>query len=89
MSHGPGVFQVAEKRCNECLFTPARIVSEERKAEIVAACERNDSYFVCHKGSLAGNDRLCCRGFYDAHQTLVIALAKKLDVVRFVPIPET
>jgi hypothetical protein len=84
----PGHFLVAEKRCAECLFTPNRVVSAERAAEIVEKCEREGSYFVCHKGSLTGNDQLCCRGFYDAHETRVTRLAKVLDLVKFVPIPK-
>ncbi len=83
----PGKFLVAEKRCRECLFTTNRIVSEVRAAEIVKDCEANGTYFVCHKGTLTGNDQLCCRGFYDAHETRVTRLAKALNVVKFIPLP--
>lgn len=85
----PGKFLVCEKMCPECLFTPARIVDEERKAQIIEGCQREGTYFVCHKGSLTGNDQLCCRGWYDANQTAsIVVLAKALGVVKFVPVPK-
>jgi hypothetical protein len=84
----PGKFLVCEKMCPECLFTPARIVDEERKAQIIEGCQREGTYFVCHKGSLTGNDQLCCKGFFDQVQTTITELAKSLEVVKFVPVPK-
>ena len=83
----PGHFLVCEKLCPECLFTPARVVSEERQQEIIEQCKDEGSYFICHKGSLTGNNQLCCRGFYDNVDTTVIRLAKRLGLVKFVPVP--
>lgn len=83
-----GVFQVCEKMCDECLFTKARIVSEDRQKKIIEECERDGTYFVCHKGSLAGNGQLCCRGFFDNVETTVTGLAKELGLVRYVPVPK-
>ena len=85
----PGKLLVCEKMCAECLFTPARIVSEERQKAIIQGCQRDGTYFVCHKGSLTGNQQLCCRGFFDNVDTLVIRLAKQLDLVHYVPVPVT
>lgn len=87
----PGKFLVCEKRCAECLFTPAKIVGDERKQEILDGIEKHQDgyYFVCHKGSLTGNDQLCCRGWYDANpQAAIVVLAKALNVVKFVPVPK-
>lgn len=81
-------FQVCEKRCDECLFTPAKIVNEARKKQLIESCKADGSFFVCHKGSLTGNDQLCCRGFYDAVQTPTIVLAKAWGLVRFVEVPK-
>ena len=83
-----GVFQVCEKQCAQCLFTKARIVSDARAKEVIADCEKKGTYFVCHKGSLAGNNQLCCRGFFDNVETTVTALAKELGLVRYVPVPK-
>jgi hypothetical protein len=84
----PGSFLVCEKRCPECLFTPAKVVDDQRKQQILASTKKDGSYFVCHKGSLTGNDQLCCKGFYEAYpDAMVIQLAKALGVVKFVPVP--
>jgi hypothetical protein len=77
------LFEVAEKQCDQCLFTERRIVSEARKEKIIASCQRSDLYFSCHKFQQAGRD-VCCRGFYDNEKTLVIKLAEILGRVRFV-----
>lgn len=85
----PSHLQVCEKMCDQCLFTKNKIVDDDRKAELVRQIERSGTYFVCHKGSLAGNHQLCCKGFYDNHRTLAIALAQHLDRVKFIPVPKT
>lgn len=84
----PGKFLVAQKRCTQCLYTPAKIVSDDRREQLIAETVQADSYFVCHKGTLTGNNQLCCRGFYETEDTMVIRLAKALGVVEFVPVPE-
>lgn len=86
----PNKFLVCNKRCAECLFTPAKIVGDERKEEILEGIQAGKAhYFVCHKGSLTGNDQLCCRGWYDANpQAHIVRMAKALDVVKFVPVPK-
>lgn len=80
---------VCERKCDECLFTPGRIVRPGRVREIVKACHAEGTYFVCHKGSLTGNNKLVCRGFYDTQKTQVIRIAERLGVVHFVPVPGT
>ena len=69
---------ICAKRCNECLFSNNKIVSDERKAEIIEDCLTNDTFFVCHK-----TDNTCCRGFWDNHNrdTLILRLA----VGEFIP----
>ena len=67
-----------------------KTVGEERKQELLDGIQKGEAnYFVCHKGSLTGNDQLCCRGWYDANQTAsIVVLAKALGVVKFVPVPK-
>jgi hypothetical protein len=55
---------VMKERCDECLFSPDRIVSNERAAEVLADCAENGTHFICHKATLKGR-HVCCRGFYD------------------------
>lgn len=87
----PAKLLVCEKRCPNCLFGPAKLVSDERRDEILANIDSpltRGSYFTCHKGSLSGNNQLVCRGWYDANpQSLIVRLALQLDVVKFVPVP--
>ena len=79
--------EVCEERCDQCLFTANRIVSGERAAELIKGCNKTGKFFVCHKGSINGNDNLCCRGFYDLQSTPITQIAGRLDLVKFVPVP--
>lgn len=83
-----GHFDVAEKRCDQCLFSSACIVSPERKAQVLADCERRDTHFICHKFTANGSEA-CCRAFYDEDplRTNLMRIAARLGAVRFVPVP--
>lgn len=52
------------KRCNECLLSDSKIVSDERCSQILRDCARTGNHFLCHKGTLMNED-IVCRGFYD------------------------
>lgn len=79
-------FEVCEKQCDQCLFSPNRIVSKPRMAQILKGCRQQDTHFHCHKGSIAGKD-VCCRGFYDTQTSQMIRIAGRLNMIKFVPIP--
>lgn len=55
---------VAHKRCDQCLLTENRIVSEDRKNEILEDCEQSGKYFLCHKATLR-DENIICAGFFD------------------------
>ena len=76
---------IMAERCDQCLFSPNAIVSPERRADIIAKCKRDGSYFICHKASIAGR-QVYCRGFYDAFplSSAMSRLAKFLKLERFV-----
>lgn len=57
-------FAVLAERCAECLYGPNKIVSNERRSEIIREITRKDSYFICHKASNAGVEA-ACRGDWD------------------------
>jgi|SRR6187455_865335 hypothetical protein len=57
-------FEVMAERCNQCLYGPDKIVSNERRAEILREITRKDCHFVCHKASIAKRD-VACRGDWD------------------------
>lgn len=78
---------VMHSPCGECLFSDARIVSTESKAAILAECARDDTHFLCHKGTIAGQD-IVCAGFFTRHTSRGIRLARVLGVMRMVDGPE-
>ena len=55
-------FHVTNKRCDECLFSDAKIVDDDRRDFILKECRRKDTYFLCHKGTMTGKP-IVCRGF--------------------------
>lgn len=77
---------VTNKRCNQCLFSNAKVVDEQRKAEILEGCKRSGKYFICHK-SPSETPIVCC-GFYEEVPNRSCQVAKILGIVQFVQ-PET
>lgn len=57
--------------CDQCLLTKNKIVSDQRRDQILKDCVKNDTHFNCHKAQMNGedpiNDPLVCRGFYNAY----------------------
>lgn len=81
------MFRVMQERCDQCLFSPDKIVSNARRAELLRECKSRDCHFICHKASLAGGQDVCCRGFYDTQSTNLIRIAGRLGCIEFVPVP--
>jgi hypothetical protein len=80
--------EICEERCNQCLFSENRIVSKTRMAQIVRDCRRNDTFFQCHKHTIAGND-VMCRGYYETQPPRQMQrIAERLNAVQFVPTPK-
>lgn len=52
-------FAILAARCNECLYGKDKIVSNERRSEILRKIRQRDSYFVCHKASIVGVEAAC------------------------------
>lgn len=78
-----GDMQVMDKRCAECLFSAAKVVSDARRDEILEYCNRTHVAFECHKATIADR-RVTCRGFYDARASLAVRLARMFGWVQFV-----
>jgi hypothetical protein len=51
--------KVMARNCDECLMTDKRIVSASRAAAIIKETKRKDCHFICHKGTIAGEDIAC------------------------------
>lgn len=80
------MFEVCEKQCEQCLFSPNRIVSKKRMGEILKDCRQKDAHFQCHKASIVGRD-VCCRGFYETQTSQLMRIAGRLNMIKFVPVP--
>lgn len=82
-------FQVCSQKCSECLFTKNKIVSDDRRKEIIDECLKlaNETFFECHKATLQ-NKHVCCKGFYDTYgdRVTIIQLAERLNFIDFIDI---
>ena len=86
-------FKVYKHPCKNCLLTKDKIVSDERKKDILSTIIKKQSYFVCHKSSLndeGQGEGVCCKKFYDdmGHVSQMIRIAERLNVVEFVEQPD-
>ena len=75
--------KICEHQCNQCLFSPNRIVSASRKAQVLRECIKKDAHFICHKASIKDQD-VVCRGFYDRFSTNLIRIMGRLGAIEFV-----
>lgn len=78
-------FEVMAKRCDQCLYSDAKIVTDDAKDAILASCEANGHHFVCHKATIAGWD-VACAGWHAANPSATVAqrMAASMGLVRFV-----
>lgn len=92
----PVGFLVAAEQCDQCLLSPHRIVSGRRMADLLADSARKDSFFVCHKFTMAhiadpsAPEHVCCRAFYDLDPMActVMQIGARLNRVHFIPVPD-
>jgi hypothetical protein len=77
-------FKVMAERCDQCLYGPNKIVSDESRKQILRDTVQSDRHFICHKATIAGTEA-CCRGDWDAHCGGQLGrIAGRLGVVQFV-----
>ena len=80
--------QVYNKPCSNCLFSENKLVSEERKKEILTSCENKDVHFICHKSTLSkvGSKNICCHSFYKKYKNTSkrIIFLEKHKLIEFV-----
>ena len=77
------MFKVKKECCGQCLFGKDKIVSSERKRDILSDCRQGDSHFICHKASIKGED-ICCKGFYDTQTSNMMRISQRMGMVEFV-----
>jgi hypothetical protein len=76
-------FKVAKKRCDECLYSKNKVVPDERRVEILEGCRKTNTYFLCHKATIARHG-VVCRGFYDEQTNTACRLAGMWNLTVFV-----
>ena len=70
------MFKVCEERCDQCLFSKDKIVSDARRKEVLRSCEKDDKHFICHK-----HRDVCCRGYFDTGKSTAVQLAQRLTAM--------
>lgn len=77
-----GKLLVCEKRCDQCLFSSGKIVSDRRRMSVLRECEKKGTYFICHKATIAGR-AVICRGFFETQRNMACQVADRLGLVEF------
>ena len=83
------MLKVYAKKCANCLFSPNKIVSDNRRKEIIQGCIQSQEYFICHKASM-NNEDVCCKAFYDTMggYSQLIRIAQRMGAVEFVDLED-
>jgi hypothetical protein len=79
------MLKVYQECCQNCLLSKDRIVSPKRAKDLLKEIEEKQSYFVCHKASMNGEE-IVCKTFFDklGHQSQMIRIAERLNAVQFI-----
>lgn len=77
-------FKVMSKRCNQCLMTPNKIVSDERRDELLREMKDTDNHFICHKATIAGCEVACRGHFEETGGGKIGRMAKFFNLIEFV-----
>lgn len=73
---------VCGHRCDECLFSPSKIVSDKKRDEILENCETEQVHFNCHKGTQIGKS-VVCHGFFTQKTAPLLEIAKQLGNIQY------
>ncbi len=77
-------FLVMEERCDQCLYSADKIVSDARRSQLLRDIKSKDGYFICHQATIAGRE-IACRGDWDSRACGQMGrIAQRLNAVRFV-----
>jgi len=78
--------RVMKTCCNECLMYKNKVVSDERRVQLLKEITGEQGYFVCHKSSIADDGDVCCKGFYDklGHTSQMIRISERLRMIEFI-----
>ena len=82
--------KVYKESCKNCLLSEDKIVSPKRAKEIIKGCIKKQTYFICHKASIAGDD-VICKTFFDTlgYYSQMIRIAERLNMIEYIEQPDT
>ncbi len=77
-----GKVHVRKEMCATCIFRPGNLMklTPGRVAGMVEDAEKNQSAIICHD-TLHTKRNAVCRGFFERHQTLPLALAQAMGTL--------
>ena len=78
--------KVYKDQCKNCLLSPDAIVSPAGRKEILNTCKREQTFFVCHKSSIQGDEDVCCKAFFDTmgQYSQMIRIAERLGMIEYI-----
>ncbi len=79
--------KISNKCCGQCLFSKNKIVSDDRKEQLLDKIKDEDSHFICHKATIANQD-IVCRGFYENKTSNLIRISERLNMIEFVDVEQ-
>lgn len=81
--------KVCNKPCNQCLFSDAKIVNDERKQSIINELEAEDGWFICHKSPDNYEGKHMCNGWYTRYKHGgLLKLAVSMGLLKLVEVPK-
>lgn len=88
----PKTLRIYKSPCKNCLFTKNRIVSPRAADEYIQKNRKQHTAFECHISSMSDDpeqNNVCCYNYWKEYQdkSLLFALARSLNVIRFQPMP--
>lgn len=81
-----GKVHVQAKMCSTCIFRPDSLVLEpDRLKAMVDKATNNQTAIICHSTlkKMGGKNQAVCRGFYDRHMTVPLAVARAMGAIEF------
>ena len=75
--------KIVKGMCDQCLFSPNKIVDEERKKQILDGCKAEQTHFNCHKER---EGEVVCGGFNKTmgQYSQMIRISERLRLIEYV-----
>lgn len=77
------MLKVKKECCGKCLFGKNKIVSNERKKDILKGCLQEDNHFICHEATIEKKEVVCAE-FYKRQSSQMIRISQRLGMIEMV-----